>query len=181
MNLRVNPTDENFTVDVVHIGGTAISPVDFDFETRTVSIIKNQNFYVVKANISDDKDADGTKTLVFALRNVVGPGSIGADSIMNVTILDDETNRVKTFADGALQLYPNPSSGLVYIRDLKGQLSGIRVTQLTGQVVYEYQSNQYSEMQGTSFSFSLPNHGGVYLVEVTTQTGEVFTEKLIIR
>jgi hypothetical protein len=178
MNLRVNPTDENFTVDVVHIGGTAVSPKDFDFETRTVSIIKNQNFYVVKANISDDKEEDGTKTLIFALRNVVGPGSIGSDSIMNVTILDDEAVRVKKFADGSLQLFPNPSNGVMYIRDLKSQVSSVRILNITGKVVYE---NQQPEHVGISIPVSLNSGSGIYFVEVKTLQGDVYTEKLVIK
>jgi hypothetical protein len=178
MNLRVAPTDENFKVNLVHIGGTAVSPKDFDFQTRTVNVIKNQNFYVLKANISDDTDPDGTKTLVFALRNVVGPGSIGADSILNVTILDNETSRVKTFADASIQLYPNPSTGIFYIRDLKSQITEVKVRTLAGATIW---SNSNPLLEGVSIPVALNAESGIYLIEVRTQTGEIYTEKAIIR
>jgi hypothetical protein len=178
MNLRVAPTDENFKVNLVHIGGTAISPQDFDYQTRTVNVIKNQNFYVVKANISDDTDPDGTKTLVFALRNVVGPGSIGADSILNVTILDNEPSRVKTFADASIQLYPNPSTGIFYIRDLKSQITEVKVRTLAGATIW---SNSNPLLEGVSIPVALNAESGIYLIEVRTQTGEIYTEKAIIR
>lgn len=178
MNLRVAPTDENFKVNVVHIGGTAISPQDFDFETRTVNVIKNQNFYVVKANISDDTEPDGTKTLIFALRNVVGPGSIGADSVLNVTILDNEPSRVKTFADASIQLYPNPSTGMFYIRDLKSQITEVKVRTLSGATIW---SALNPALEGVSIPVALNAESGIYLIEVLTQTGEIYTEKAIIR
>jgi hypothetical protein len=178
MNLRVAPTDENFKVNLVQIGGTAVSPKDFDFQTRTVNVIKNQNFYVLKANISDDTDPDGTKTLVFALRNVVGPGSIGADSVLNVTILDNEPSRVKTFADASIQLYPNPSTGIFYIRDLKSQITEVNVRTLAGATIW---SNSNPLLEGVSIPVALNAESGIYLIEVRTQTGEIYTEKAIIR
>jgi hypothetical protein len=178
MNLRVAPTDENFKVDVVHIGGTAISPQDFDYQTRTVNVIKNQNFYVVKANISDDTEGDGTKTLVFALRNVVGPGSIGADSVLNVTILDNEPSRVKTFADASIQLYPNPSTGVFYIRDMKSQITEVNVRTLSGATIW---TNNSPVLEGVSIPVHLNAESGIYLIEVMTQSGEVYTEKAVIK
>lgn len=179
MNFRVNPTDENFLVDVVHIGGTAESPKDFDYKTRQISVIKNQNFYVVKANITDDTEGDGTKTLIFALRNVVGPGSIGADSILNVTILDNEPSRVKSFADASLQLYPNPSTGMVYIRDLENKITEVRVMNLSGQNIVQISASQ---RQGLSIPVDLNGFDqGMYMVEVTTKQGNVYTEKLILK
>lgn len=178
MNLRVAPTDENFKVDVVHIGGTAVSPGDFDYQTKTVNVIKNQNFFVVKANISDDTEGDGTKTLVFALRNVVGPGSIGADSVVNVTILDNEPSRVKTFADASIQLYPNPSNGVFYLRDFKSQISKVLVRTLSGSTIW---SNENPIHEGLSIPVRLNAESGVYMIQVTTQSGEIYTEKAVVK
>jgi hypothetical protein len=178
MSFRVAPTDENFKVDVVNIGGTAVSPLDFDYQTQTINVIKNQNYYVIKANISDDTEGDGTKTLVFALRNVVGPGSIGADSVLNVTILDNEPSRVKTFADASIQLYPNPSSGVFYIRDMKSQITEVNVRTLSGATIW---TNNNPVLEGVSIPVHLNAESGIYLVEVMTQSGEVFTEKAVIK
>ncbi len=178
MNLRVAPTDENFKVDVVHIGGTAVSPTDFNYTTRTVNVIKNQNFFVVKANISDDLDGDGTKTLIFALRNVVGPGSLGIDSVLNVTILDNEPSRVKNFADASIQLYPNPNSGVFYIRDIKAQIREIQIRNLQGSLIWE---NLNPQLEGISIPVDLKANVGMYFIEVRTESGEVFTEKVLIK
>ena len=177
MNLRVAPTDENFKVDVVQIGGTAVSPGDFDYQTRTVNVIKNQNFFVVKANISDDTEGDGTKTLIFALRNVVGPGSIGADSVLNVTILDNEASRVQTFADASIQLYPNPSSGIFYIRDLKSQIAKVQVRSLSGAIIWS--ATEFEN--AVSIPVRLNADAGMYFIEVETRSGDLYTEKAIVK
>ena len=117
--------------------------------------------------------------MIFALRNVVGPGSIGADSILNVTILDNEPSRVKSFADASLQLYPNPSTGMVYIRDLENKITEVRVMNLSGQNIVQISASQ---RQGLSIPVDLNGFDqGMYMVEVTTKQGNVYTEKLILK
>jgi hypothetical protein len=177
MNLRVNPTDENFKVDLVQIGGTAVSPIDFDYQTRTISVVKNNNFYTVKANISDDTEGDGTKTLIFALRNMDGAGSIGADSVLTVTILDNEPSSVKTFANASLKLFPNPNSGSFYIYDADYKVQRVKVLGLDGRVYFE---GARASSAGKSVKLDIAANAGIYMVEVETNDGVHYIEKMII-
>jgi len=177
MNLRVNPTDENFKVDLVQIGGTAVSPIDFDYQTRTISVVKNNNFYTVKANISDDTEGDGTKTLIFALRNMDGAGSIGADSVLTVTILDNEPSSVKTFANASLKLFPNPNTGSFYIYDADYKVQRVKVLGLDGRVYFE---GARASSAGKSVKLDIAANAGIYMVEVETIDGVHYTEKMII-
>ncbi len=177
MNFRVNPTDENFKVDVVHIGGTAVSPLDFDYQTKTLSVIKNNNYYTLKANISDDTEGDGTKTLIFALRNMDGAGAIGADSVLTVTILDNEPSSVKSFADASLKLFPNPNNGNFFVFDPEYKLDQLKVVSLDGRTRF---ITHRGEAVRKSIPVKLQANPGVYVVEVITREGVHYTEKIIV-
>ena len=177
MNFRVNPTDENFKVDVVHIGGTAVSPLDFDYQTKTLSVIKNNNYYTLKANISDDTEGDGTKTLIFALRNMDGAGIIGADSVLTVTILDNEPSSVKTFADASLKLFPNPNNGNFFVFDPEYKVTQLKVLSLDGRTRFV---THRGVAVGKSIPVKLEAKPGVYMVEVITRKGVHYTEKIIV-
>jgi hypothetical protein len=183
MEMSILPTDENFSYDVVCIGGTAVSPQDYDFVTRTINVKKNNNYYSIKANISDDTEADGDKTLIFAIRNIKGPGAIGRDSVITLTIKDNEASSVKTFGQGSISMYPNPSKGQFVVRDMNGQISKVQILDLNGKLVYETsEANGVSNTMTLekSFQFDLTGMSGMYIISVETQNGSVYTERLMI-
>jgi hypothetical protein len=183
MEMSILPTDENFSYDVVCIGGTAVSPQDYDFVTRTINVKKNNNYYSIKANISDDTEADGDKTLIFAIRNIKGPGAIGRDSVITLTIKDNEASSVKSFGQGSISMYPNPSKGQFVVRDMNGQISKVQILDLNGKLVYETsESNGVSNTMTLekSFQFDLTGMSGMYIISVETQNGSVYTERLMI-
>lgn len=184
MEMSILPTDENFSFDVVCIGGTAVSPQDYDFVTRTINVKKNNNYYALKANISDDTEADGDKTLVFAIRNAKGPGAIGRDSVITLTIKDNEASSVRTFGQGSISMYPNPSKGQFVVRDLNGQIAKVQILDLNGKLVYETsEANGVSNTMTLekSFQFDLTGMSGVYIISAETQNGSVYTERLVVQ
>ena len=183
MEMSILPTDENFSFDVVCIGGTAVSPTDYDFVTRTINVKKNNNYYSIKANITDDTERDGDKTLIFAIRNIQGPGAIGRDSVITLTIIDNEPSSVKRFTDGSLLMYPNPSTGMFVVRDIKGQISQVRITDITGKLVASTEANVALNTftLERQFQFDLTGKSGVYFISAETKEGVVYTERLVIQ
>lgn len=173
MDFVVAPLDENFSFDVAIKGGTAVSPTDYDFNTRTISVIKNNSVLPIRANISDDATSDGEKTLVFVIRNINGPGAIGADSTLTLTIADNEPSNVKGFAAGNIRMYPNPSAGKVFVNSTQ-KLSSVAVYALDGRCVWN--SQQVNEQFEIGISAA-----GIYIVKATSISGDMFSEALIIR
>jgi hypothetical protein len=175
IDLNVAPLDENFTFDVVVKGGTAVSPTDYNFNTRTISVIKNNSVNSFKVNISDDADTDGQKTLLFAIRNVVGPGSISADSVLTLVINDDEVIGVKRIAGGNIKIYPNPANTKVRI-NATFEISDVKIFSLDGRKVYsDNTSSKQHVVDLTSFA------KGVYSIQLTNAAGEIYSEQLIVQ
>lgn len=173
MSLTVLPADENFTVDIVKIGGTAVSPQDFDYSTKNINVVKNVPFYFLKANNTDDNVSDGDKTLVFAIRNLNGPGKIGADSVLTIVIKDNEPSRIKSIREGGISVSPNPSKGQLNFTSVKN-MTNISITDITGKVIFD------NAVVGNSMSINLNVQAGIYTVKVTLADGLSFAEKLMI-
>ncbi len=175
IGFKVLPLDENFTFDVVvkTSSTTAVSPTDYNFNTRTITVIKNNSVNSIKCNISDDNVSDGDKILVLAIRNIVGPGSLGPDSLLTVLIKDDEPSNVMKFTQGQIKMYPNPASGKVFISSVNA-LSQVQIIAMDGRVVY-------TGGAGNSFEIPLATAAGVYQVKITSATGEMYSEALMIK
>ena len=172
--LQVLPTDENFTFDVKVIGGTATSPLDYDFNGSTITVLKNNSYFAGKANINDDNQSDGPKTLIFGIRNIVGPGSVGADSTLTLLVKDNEASSVRTFAHGSLKMFPNPAQNSVVVAGTD-PISSISIADLSGRIVhFELGAGE------KQIKLNLNLSAGVYSVQVETNKG-VFTDKLILK
>lgn len=173
MKFTVNPVDENFSVAIVKIGGTAVSPQDYDYTTQTINVIKNKPFYTVKANNSDDGVVDGDKTLVFAIRNLVGAGEIGQDSVATILIKDNEVAKLKNIREGGISLMPNPSTGVVYLKAVQN-IKNVEISDLTGKVIYS------SQPGATQSTINLSAPAGIYTLKVALWDGSSFGDKLIL-
>lgn len=175
VELNVLPTDENFTFDVVPVGGTATNPQDFDFTKRSINVIKNNSFFFFRGNLNDDADADGQKTIILGIRNIVGPGSKGTDSLMTIVIQDNEASSVKSFAMGNLKMFPNPAAGHVVIESAKEPMLMAEITDLSGKTVWS------SATSAGRYDVNLNVSQGIYMVRVTTASGAVYSDKLIVK
>ena len=86
-NSNPNPT----SFQVVVKGGTATAASDYTFSTTTVTIPAFKDSTVnLKANILNDILVEGNETIIVAIRNISNAGVIGADSILTITLNDDE-------------------------------------------------------------------------------------------
>jgi hypothetical protein len=174
MDFSVIPADENFTFDVAIAGGTAISPKDYDFATRKINVVKNVSSFFIRANITDDGDPDGDKTLIFAIRNGQGPCYLGKDTLLTLLIKDNEASVVKRFDAGSIKMYPNPTNGSVKV-DCNQAMRSIKVYTMSGQLVHEMNlvsgSNRAAE-------FTMSGTPGLYRVQVVTESGDLFSDFL---
>ena len=180
MELLISPTDENFSVDVVQIGGTAISPQDYDYTTKTINVIKNNNYYSIKANITDDLVGDEDKTLIFALRNLQGPGSIGSDSVITLTIKDNEPSSVKNISETNMRLYPNPSTGLITVSNVRNVIHVIEISDVSGRVVKIIDLDSY-DFSSDAAIIDLTNYTGIHFIKFTSYNGQIYNSKVIIK
>ena len=86
-NSNPNPT----TFEVVVKGGTATSGTDYTFSSTTVTIPAYKDSTVnLSAAILNDMLVEGNETIILAIRNISNAGEIGADSILTITLNDDE-------------------------------------------------------------------------------------------
>jgi hypothetical protein len=86
-NSNPNPT----TFEVVVKGGTATAGTDYTFNTTTVTIPAYKDSTVnLTAAILNDILVEGNETIILAIRNISNAGVIGADSILTITLNDDE-------------------------------------------------------------------------------------------
>lgn len=171
--LEVLPTDENFSFTVAAIGGTAVSPRDYDFTGRTINVLKNNSYFFGKANISDDNISDGPQTLKFGIRNVNGPGEAGKDSVLTLVIKDNEASSTRSLALGNIRMYPNPASGTLYFRSSE-VLQRIEVYTISGSQVMQLTP----DATRSQINVNLP--AGVYGVTVQTPKG-IFSDKLLVK
>ncbi len=174
MDFSVIPADENFTFDVTIAGGTAVSPKDYDFATRKINVVKNVSSFFIRANITDDGDPDGDKTLIFAIRNGKGPCYLGKDTLLTLLIKDNEASVVKRFDAGSIKMYPNPTNGAVKV-DCNQAMRSVKVYTMSGQLVREMNlvtgSNRSAE-------FTMNGTPGLYRVQVVTESGDMYSDFL---
>ena len=174
MDFSVIPADENFTFDVAIAGGTAVSPTDYDFATRKINVVKNVSSFFIRANITDDGDPDGDKTLIFAIRNAQGPCYLGKDTLLTLLIKDNEASVVKRFDAGSIKMYPNPTNGAVKV-DCNQAMRSVKVYTMSGQLVREMNlvtgSNRSAE-------FTMNGTPGLYRVQVVTESGDMYSDFL---
>ncbi|MEN9370588.1 MAG: hypothetical protein RI952_1453, partial [Bacteroidota bacterium] len=79
------------TFDVVLKGGTATAGSDFTYTNTTVTIPAFKDTTInLTATILNDMLVEGNESIIFAIRNISNSGVIGSDSILTVTLKDDE-------------------------------------------------------------------------------------------
>jgi hypothetical protein len=176
MDISVFPSDENFKFDVVCLGGTAITPTDYDYATKSIQVTKNNNYFFIKSNITDDLVSDGDKIVSFAIRNIDGPGSIGKDSIMILTIKDNEASLAKTFAQGNFKVYPNPANEFVAFSNAKN-ISKIEVLDMAGRLLANHSMNQTEDI----YTMNVTGFSGFVFVRITDLNGQTFVERLVVK
>ena len=177
MDISVFPSDENFTFDVVCLGGTAASPADYDFANKTIIVTKNNNYFSVKTNITDDLIYQGDLFLTFAIRNIKGPGTYGKDSLMILTIKDNEASAVKDFSQGNFKMYPNPAVETINFNNAQN-IAKVEFIDLSGRIVKSFKNTNFSNSE---LNVQLDNFKGMLFVRITNLAGQSFVDRLFVK
>jgi hypothetical protein len=174
INLSVSNATESFTADVFIKSATALSPGDYTYTTQKVNAIKGTTSYTVTLTLADDILQDGKKEITFALRNIVGPGSRGADSLFTLTIKDDEPSiNTRSLEAAGIKMYPVPSQNVININS-PILIKQVILRNTNGQVVMTKTINSKT-LEANIANLS----SGIYHVQVMLDGGQLFTGKLI--
>lgn len=90
-------------------------------------------------------------------------------------LFEDKIEGVKKLE---ISLYPNPTSGELNVLSQQAILE-IQIVNVQGQIIARYVEIGTSTVQKINLPNSIPN--GIYMVQVLTETGQLFTEKLMIQ
>jgi hypothetical protein len=182
--MEVAPTTENFTVQIAIKSPQTTAVLGTDYNTtpapgtsfpRTVTVLKNNTNYSETVGIMNDLVFDHNKMLCFALRNVNGPGIIGADSVLCVFIRDVHILGMKSLGASGIKMFPNPATTELHIAS-PAAISSLEIFSMQGARVMRVAP------AATSFSVSLSSLSkGMYLVRVSNSLGETFTEQLSVQ
>lgn len=129
-----NTGDQNVGFRIEDEGsGTALNPKDYSFNSILVGEPSTSTSFTFKVDLSDDNDEDGDKTIKLVLRDPVWGVLIGADSLLTITIDDNETS-VNSLEAIGITVYPNPASNALNIK-YSNQIESITIYNSIGQKV----------------------------------------------
>jgi hypothetical protein len=97
----------------------------------------------------------------------------GCPQTVTVQLTSPPTGLSHSNADAQFELYPNPSRGEVFIRNLTGESASVFIYNLEGRMVY--QQTDVSNNQEVQAQFAK----GVYLIRIQT-AANIFKKKLVI-
>jgi len=117
---------------------------------------------------------------------IADSGYIGLGSNDNVTcygdfykFYPDTLTGINEIAAGekTISVYPNPSNGVFYIQTTNGNIKGIEVDNMLGEIVYE-KTVLYNQVQ---YNINLSNATtGAYILKVYSTNGRVATSNLML-
>ncbi len=91
-------------------------------------------------------------------------------SSVNAVISVDETSEIN------IEIYPNPARDFIKLSAVSGQLSAVRVYNTLGMLVEEF------EMQSNEIEINVSDYkSGLYFINISTDNGDTFTEKVVVR
>jgi hypothetical protein len=171
------PSTAAVTVDVVISGGTATSPSDYTFTpaTQTLTFAANTtDSMVIKIPIVNDVDFESNETIIVKLQNATA-GTMIADSLHTVTIIDNETSGTGSISAAAnISVYPNPASGLVTL-ETNGYISSYIVYDISGREVIR--SSGSNNVKAVGIDVNGLNQG-IYYIRASVE-GKLVTAKFV--
>lgn len=144
---EISPTTNDIVVNFTNTGsqnigfdvedtktGTATPVTNYGFNTLDVNVLPTETSFMFKVNIEDNTDTSGNKTIKIALRRPKYGTIIGVDSIVTITIEDDEVTNVIRLKNTDIKIYPNPASNYLQI-DSKKSVDEIKMYNNIGSLV----------------------------------------------
>lgn len=176
-----NASSSPASVDVIlESTGDAIQGTDYTFTSpTTVTFPANDNSpQLLSIPIIDDSDVENDETFQLKLVNITNQGTILADSVLVVTIQDNDTLNTGISSveeEAGLYVFPNPFQNTltVHMEDYRNQ--EVMILDLVGRV---WKHEELVQNQTTLSLEELPI--GVYFLRIrNVETGEEITKKII--
>jgi hypothetical protein len=142
--------------------------------------IRNDDYHLIRFDDGSEEFYDQTSD-PFETSNLL-PGPLSATANYNYTLLCDSLHALvnsqkciylsvnPTLAANPVSLYPNPTTGLVYINDPQNSISEIELYNSLGQVVLKSHS---AKIDVSDF---LP---GIYFLKITTRDDKIILVEII--
>lgn len=167
LNIPISVSNQDLnalTFDVVVSGGTASNGPDFTLTTTNFNVPGNTITSVtVPVSIINDILGEGNETFQLTITNLSGTAT-STDSVITVTIVDNDPVGITEQGQSFLQLYPNPAKNKLVVR-CSNELEMIEVFTLQGVRVFSSpvsSDQQVLNLQGWA--------EGIYLLKVYTRT-----------
>ncbi|MBC7426416.1 MAG: T9SS type A sorting domain-containing protein [Bacteroidia bacterium] len=147
---------------------TAQNSRDYSFVFPfTVSLSPSSPTYSFKIDLDDDLISEGAVNLVLALRNIPF-GSVVTDSIHTITINDNETMGINNTETVKVNVYPNPSAGMIKINSDEA-VRTVSIVDIAGK-----EMKRVNAENSMNFEVNLQElPAGIYTVRMETLTGIV--------
>ncbi len=124
---------QNTGFNIVLKGGTAVMGADFTFSTLNQNLISTVSSYDFQVNLTDNILKDGNRTILLAIRNPTFGVKIGNDSVLTITVIDDES-RIKDVNPNLVKIYPNPAENTLTFES-KFAIDYINIYNINGAIV----------------------------------------------
>ena len=168
--VQVSNLDLNaLTFDVVVSGGTATAGSDFTLSTTSFNIPGNTIVSVtVPVSIINDIFGEGNETFQLTLTNLSGTAT-STDSVITVTIVDNDPVGISEQSTSMLKVYPNPAQNRLVIES-STEVKHVEVLNIQGAVLFS------SSAEGRRFNLDLTGWAeGVYVLKVNGDGGKAIT------
>ena len=154
----------NYTVQ-----GNEFDPVPADDNCNVASVI---NDYNSSSTLNGELLSIGTTTIVWTVGDDAGNNAecsfdVTVNDFVNVEILDQK----------GISIYPNPTTGLFYVKLIYKNIQLIRVTDITGNLLIETNMVGINNEMLHTLDLSV-SANGIYIISIQTEK-EVFTSKIV--
>ncbi len=170
---RTGGTDGDVSVDYATEDLSATAGSDYtEISTTTLDWADgNADDKTIEITITDDSNIEEPETFELNLVNVQ-TATLGTSQAI-ITIEDNDITNVSNLENNEIMIYPNPSNGIIYIKNNNSQLMDIKIYDINGRIIFTDKIQQFNQIDITNFQ------KGSYLIKVFEGLNEK-TSKIII-
>lgn len=167
--------DKNNLINIKTIGGYIDNVLTYRWVRSTIEKFNLDLSYLIKDIIPNDEDNDGIDDSIDQCRNTVE-----GEVVNQYGCSDSQTLSVANYDsfDSEVNLYPNPSTGSVYLESLDiNKIKSIRIFDSLGKEILSF--NNIQKIMNSDIDLSQLS-SGVYYIKIFYENRTYSTKKLII-
>ena len=171
-----NTLSNSVSLTVQDLYSTAQDATDYQiipFGQMSINIAPMDNFRQrAVVYINDDAAVEPTETLQLVLSTNNSPATI-ADSIVTISIIDNDVSAVSSATSPQLLLYPNPTAEGLFIQSSKSIIR-VEIYNSLGQLILQQAPSQTIDTQNGSYSYPVSTQQlpiGIYHAKIYHNSG----------